>query len=337
MKRKLLFALPVLLLVAQSALTGVMLPVYLDWRSSNSYRFFDLAEDETGSWIESYKVGLGFSYDPGGPVRAELELTNQEEGLFSQVLLDHAAIGLTCDALGLELAIKDYGYGRDFLLYNRRNDDPLRGRNALLNYRWHGLRADYAYGKSNWHAGVANNSRNVFISEAGYELESGVWDVDAYVVYALKDDRYTNQVWHGGTQFNCWGGGTGLKGGFVYDYLPESVNFETLRSWHSTLEFSQRLMPGLNVILSTELDKPTDSNTADQTHEACLEASRNRWHGYTGLRWQSLPGEESRGWFLDVDYSPVPDLTLGVLFDYYDLSESRDFYKIGFQTGYELH
>jgi hypothetical protein len=331
---RILLLLAGLLLV--SVLNSLQVPFYLDWRSSNGYFYYDFSDYDTSRLSEFYKVRAGIDTLFTNGVRTRLALTNQEERLSSQVVFEHAIIDYQAGNLALQLAMKDFGYGNGFWLNNRRNDNPLYERNALLDYRWHGLGAAYRFGKSTLGAGIGGNELNRFIYAANYNLQAEGVDLTLFGVYAHKDDIYTTLIYHCGYEASLYIGRVSFRSGLCYNYLPEAKHYPEMDSWHWLNEMHLGIVSDLNFTISTDHQTPLDGKRIDHIYEACLDTRYNKLQANLGLRNQNLPGKEAYIGFLDLNLFVQDHLKVGLFGDYVNVASGDDYLKFGFQTSYHL-
>lgn len=317
-------------------LTAVRLPIYLDWRSSLSYSVYDPFEHVSSKLAELYKINAGIDTLFANRIRTRLELANEEKRLVSQVIIRHVIIDYICDDYEVQLSMQDYGYGKDFFINQRRNDHPFYDQNALVNYRWHGINYTQKLGKSSLGLGMGSNDLNIFLGKLSYQLKLESLDLQVFGIYTHKDSRYTTIIYHLGADarlsFDKWH----LSSGYVFDYIPEHKNLPDMDSWDLINEFGYKFNEQVRTNLSAEHKNLTDKGGTDFLYEACLDLRYNKLQSYIGLNTLSLPDEEAYTYFLDLNLMPMPDLILGMFFDYVNLTKSDDYVKIGLQTSYRM-
>jgi len=329
-------ALTIILSINISLLLSIKLPVFLDWRSSNSYAYYGLDENDISAMNELYKVRVGIDTLFNNGIGIKVALTNQEERLFSQTVFDYAIINYRYNKASVQLSMKDYGYGKNFLLYNRRFDNPWYGRNALFEYRWHGLEISYDAGKNRLTAGIGGNEINQFICHADYNFKPDYLELNLFTVYAQEDNQYTTDIYNVGSEFLIDNNFLSLQSCFSYNYLPESKHHPEMDYWHVINELAIVFVPQIKLSLSSDHQTYAKNNKTDYLYEGCLSFSIKRWQNNIGVRKQTIPLEKVYTYFADVNYTLVKNLEIGLFSDYNNLTISKDYLKIGFQARYTL-
>ena len=336
MKVNLKLIILILLLVSSRIAYGISLPVYLGWRSSNSYIFYNLKEDETGNLSETYKIKAGIDTLFTFGMRARLELTNQEEGLFSQAVLNHAIIDYICDDFEVQLSMQDFGYGKDFFLNTRRTDNPFYDKNVLLNYRWHGISPSFKHQNHVFSAGLGGNELNRLLAQMNWKLQSEMFSLNAFCMYAHNDNLYSIKAIYAGTDISFLYKRLELRSGFVYDFYPKSKRLPQMDSQHLINELGIRANDTFRFIISSEYQTYPNSSKTDYQYEICLSATYKNTESFVGVNLKSLPEEKAYAYFLDVNVLPLSSLSIGLCFDYVSLTRSDNYVKVGLQTRYRM-
>lgn len=328
--------LTLMLLACCRMLISVNVPLYFQWRSSNGFYSTNVLGDETTGTKELYKVNFGLDTLFANGIRTQLELTNHDEKLVSQVVVDHAIIDYTYSFASIQLSMQDFGYGKGFFLNNRRYDNPLYGTNSLINYRWYGVNPAISYKQSKLGFGFAGNNQNKFLSNVCYKLDSDKIDANLFIDYANNDDNYTLQIYHYGYDIAFDFDRFILRSGYVYDHIPKSKFLPEMHKWHIINETKIKTNDVLTLVLSSEHQTQYKKTELDYTNEACLNLNIKRIHSNIGLNYKTLLTEKASTYFSEINVNPASGLLLGVFFDVVDMSKSNDYYKIGFQSSYSF-
>ncbi len=330
----------VILQLSIISLSGVILPVYINWDSSDSYLLNNFPDNIFVKVRENYIVHFGIDTLMTNGVRTRLDLTNQEEQLFSQVVIDHAIIDYHHDNLGLELAMKNLGYGKNFFLYNRRSDNPLYNRNNLFEYRWHGISSTVNFKDNQFSAGIGNNKINNNIAEVSYKYQTDHLHAAFFGVYALHDSRYNAGVYHAGTELSHNFSMLNFHTGFTYQFYPKSQFYSKMESWHLINELGLSITPGTKIILSTDHQTIPYSKKTEFVAEACLALRLNQFQSYFGVNEKTILQDKAYTYFADVNWNILKNLSLGLFFDYLIYAKDSTSTRIGIQTKYrwgDLH
>jgi hypothetical protein len=329
--------IPLLIVIAgTTVLNGAQVPCFIDWRSSYGTLFYNIAHDETSSLAYLYKVTAGIDTVFANGLGTRLVFTNEEKGLFSQVLLKQAIVSYRFKDNAVELAMKDTGYGDDFQVFNRRNDDILFGRNALVEYRWNGITYVRQLGISSISAGFGTNIRNGALANLEYRFKKPGADITLFGYYVQNDSQNTLQAFNSGTEARLTYRQVELHSAFSFRYVRKHKTFPAESSWHLINELKFNITTDCNVSLSSALSKDSENNILHDTDELCLITRYSKINSKLGIKTQSLPAERGYTYFLDLCYNPINTLMLGTYFDYVDPTRSDNYYRIGIQTSYTL-
>jgi len=335
MDKKARVIIAVIGLICSLPLWGGQLPVYLNWNSSNSYLFYKFPDNASGKFKENYNVHFGIDTLLTDEVRTRLDLTNQEKRLYSQVIIDYAMIDYQHENIGLQLAIKDFGYGQGFWLYNRRNDDAFYHKNSLVDYRWHGISSSVQLGRNQFGFGIGSNNLNRTISELYYGFQNEHLNLKAFGVFVPKSSIYSIGVYHGGTELSYANDRISLHSGYVYQYYPLCHLFPQMESWHLTNELGIRLTPAVKVILSSDNQTNALSKRAEHIYEACLDLKYGKLGSYLGASEKTVLNEKAYTYFADLNWFILDKLSIGLFYDYVDFTQSKTYSRIGMQTSYQ--
>lgn len=323
------------LLIIMSALPvyGNTLPVYLNWHSSNSYKYYSLLSEYSIHIKDDYNVHFGIDtlYKD---IHAQIDLANQEEGLFSQVIIDHAILDYQTERYGLKLSMEDFGYGKDFLLYNRRNDDALFGKSRLFSYRWHGIDTMVRYKNHHIGLGLGNNYVNYTVSEAYYGYQSELLNLKAFAVYTPNDNQFNIPVYHFGTELIAKKGILSLHSAYAYTTYPEHKFFPEMDNYQLLNELSLMLTPQVRLILSSDYKTIPENNEEEYLNELALALNYKKLHNYIGINQKTILTEKAITYFADVNFHVIHNLSVGLFYDYTDFSEIDSYSKIGIQSSY---
>lgn len=324
------------LLFSPQWLFSVQLPVYLNWRSSNNYFYTKIFTDVTTGHQDLYRINLGLDTLFTNGIRTQVEITNQESKLNSQVVFDHAIIGYYNDYGTLQVSMQNFGYGKGFFLNNRRNDHPYYNENTLLNYKWYGLNPSFKLNDSEIGLGMAGNNFNEFMGDVNYKLKKEPINLELFGFYANNDNQYTLDILHLGYLMTYHNQLLKYHSGFVYNIIPKSNFLHQMEGWHLINEVRIKPLDYASLILSTEHQTQIDKKKTDYQYELCIDGYYQKAQCYAGINLKSLPNEEAVTYFVDGNYTLVRDFTLGMFFDFVTMTKSDNYYKFGIQTKYSL-
>ncbi len=315
---------------------SLQLPVFLDWRSSNSYLFYHLDEHDASRIKQVYVINTGIDTLFSNGIRTRLELTNQDIRLDSRILIKEALVSWQSESFILETAMKDFGQGKGYFLFNRRNDDSLFDDYALFSYRWHGLQAGYTKGSNAFGAGLAGNDLNLFLAGANYEYRQENREFRLFGAYVHKDNHYTVAAFDAGSELSYYIDALSFRAGFNYHYLPESKHLPEMGNWHLLSEAKYSFSPQAALILSADLNKEHNDSEPDYLYEGCLDVSFGKLQSYAGARVQSVFSENAYTGFLDCNYFVREKLKLGIFCDYVIIPQGENYVKAGIQTSFMM-
>jgi hypothetical protein len=324
------------MIICSTHLMAIQLPVYLQWRSSNSFTFYDLRELETSRLKQVYRITTGIDTLFSNGISTRLELSNKDELLDSQILIRNAVIGYNNRRFSFQAAMQDFGYGNTFHLYNRNNDDAFFNENVLLNNRWYGIHSGFNFGKSFFGGGIGSNELNWLLCETNFKNESDMAVVNIYSHYTLRDSYYSVMAFDVGLELKYGLDWFGLHSGFNYHYLPESTHLPDIKSWHLINEMNLSISHNARLILSSDLQTKTEESKIYHLYEGCLDYSEGRFQGYMGIRRQNILSNEALTTFLDLNYAIRKKLSVGIVFDLVKIINEDSYIKFGIQTNYLL-
>jgi hypothetical protein len=319
-------------LICTSQLECRELPFYLNWDSSNSYTFYEIQDDYTGKLRDNYKIHFGIDTLMANDIRVRLDLTNQEMRQFSQVVINHAMIDYHYKQIGLQLSMQDFGYGKGFWLYNRRSDDALYNKNSLLDYRWHGISSTLNLAEHQLGIGFSGSSINRTIAESNYRLQNDYLNLKAFAVIINKHSQYNTVVYHGGTELSLSNEWIGLHSGVAYQSLPKSHFFPAMDSWHLINELDLEITNALKIIMSADLQTTPEDKKPDHIYEICLGFSHDKLQSYAGASEKTVFNQKAYTYFAEFRWQFQSNLTIGLFYDYVNMTENDNYSKVGLQT-----
>lgn len=330
-------------------LIGVMLtallyaddfPFYLKWSSSDAISFYNFADQEEPKYVRAYKIRIGIDTLLTENVRAEAEITNQEKRLNSQVVFDHVDVRYQNPHWDVDFSLKDIGYGKGFWLYNRRADDALFEKNALMNFRWYGTEADYSLGKHKIGAGLGGNDLNQFLSVVRYSYQNDILKFDLFRFYIHRHSIMTKSAGQGGYEAFVGKNKYNFHSAFAYEMLsPTKYYKEELDDWKAINEMSVALNRDFSLIISAENRSDLNPLNADKDiksdlYQVCFSYCHKKIQSYIGAREQHLPagGGRAETGFLDINWLFKYKLSFGLFFDILNMTDADLNYKVGLQT-----
>jgi len=317
-----------------SVLLCLQLPVFMDWRSSNSYLFYDLQQLHTSRLKQTYKINVGIDTLFSNGIGVNLNLENQSRYLDSQIVIRNASIDYSNDKYYLQTAIQDFGYGNGFLLYNRNYDDFLYNENTLLNSKWYGIHAGLKFGNSMLGGGIGENDLNGLLCELNLKYKHNNGRATLYGHFTLRDSYYNAVALDGGYEFHHQYKSVNLHSGFNYHHLPEAFALPVIHDWHLINELNIAVTPFMKVILSTDLEKKHSIEELSKLYEICFDFAKGRYQIYTGVRWQNVLVSEFLIPFIDFNYSIKDNLSIGCVLDNVIIFDEDNYVKFGIQTKY---
>ena len=326
----------ILILLAVINLAAVVIPLQLDWWNSQSYKFFPGDDDSSAGWDNFYKLKAAVDTTFSNGLRARLALTNQEQRLASQVIIDEALLDFVCRQTAMRFSVCDFGFGKDFFFYNRRTADKLHKRNALTELRWQGVNIAQSFGETTSRIGLGGNSLNRFLAEYDFQYKGDALGLQLYGIYVHNDSHYSVHMFNAG--YDATAVLKHLRFHFAGEcsYYIKSGVYPQMDNWHAVSEISYNPINSFSLIISSDLKTTPTSTDIQDMNEICLQHSLKRVVGMIGYRTQSLPGERAHTGFFDLDYSPHKDISVGFFFDYNDLTQSRDYSQAGIQTTFRM-
>lgn len=333
MKIKLL--LIAFLITGSSYLACSSIPVYLKWRSSYSYLFYKIGEDETTQQRDMYKVNTGIDTTFYNNIRTRVEITNLDDRIDSQVIFDHINIDYCTKYVDLALSMEDYGFGNDYFLYNRRNDDVSFNKNVLINYRWNGIRTFAKFNNHKLGGGIGGNDINSFISLVQYNFKNDIVNMNLFNFFVQRHNHYTEPAYQWGADIKIKKSIIDIQSGFVYQYLPETSYDDKRTGWYFINELEVKLYPFSGLILSSEHQTAPESDKTEYMYQACFDVRYWKLQSFAGAQEKSIIHDKVRTYFIDVNYFVLSNLSGGLFFDTVIFSRNRDYHRIGFQVNYQ--
>lgn len=322
------------LLLLSISLSCIGYPFYLTFSSSDSYLFNNYRDTGSAKFSDQYKVHFGIDTLMTNGIRTRLDLTNQDVQLFSQVVIDQAVVDYSFNNIGIQLAIKDFGYGKGFLLYNRRSDNSLNNKNCLIEYRWKGISSDISIYNHQFGAGIGSNSINNNLAELSYRYHNDYVNAALFGVCALHDSQYNTVVNHTGTEISTRINQCKLHTAFSFQYYPDSQFYPVMNSWHLINELGIDITSWSRLILSSDHKTIPFDKRKEYLVEACLNLKKSKVNGYLGVNQRTVYKDKVQTFFTDINWNLIDNLSIGLFYDYSLYQDNHPIMKFGLQTSY---
>jgi len=340
MKHKISFNLGIMILMAVlmsfKSLMALEVPVYFDWKSSNSVSIYNIYDFNSTRIKQEYRINLGVDTLFCNNIRTSVEIGNRNELLNSKVVFKHVIIDYNMPRYYLTIAMHDFGYGNNFFLYNRSYDDYYFNENVLLNSRWYGLHSGLKYSNHSLGIGIGTNEVNWLLCEANYKFSKNMHDFILYHHFNLRDNDNTVEAYDTGAEIGLDLNKYKLHSGFNYTYQPVSFAIDEMDKWYLINEIQVRLSPKFNAILSLDLQTKRKDKTTYYVGESCLNYTSNKYQSNIGLRAQNVLSEVAFTPFWDFSYELIDKLSIGIVNSLTLIKNNDAYYKFAFQTSYRI-